>query len=120
MLNFNYCEQHIREFYRSLDAPNKGVYFSEVGENKVLETPNKLNPSKATGLDNLSSIFVKDGAKFIASPLTHILNLSLSSREVPDDLTSARVMPVYKKRTVNWKPTTIGQSLFSFVNTISI
>ena len=57
----------------------------------------KLNSSKATGLDLLSARFIKDGAKLIATPLTHILNLSLSTSEIPENLKSAKVMPIYKK-----------------------
>ena len=48
----------------------------EVTEDKVLKILCKLNLSKATGLDQLSPRFVKDGAKLIVSPLTHFLNLS--------------------------------------------
>ena len=69
---YGWC--HIKEYYRSLGAPANGFSFNEVLEDKVLKILCKLNSSKATGLDQISPRFVKDGAKLIASPLTHILN----------------------------------------------
>ena len=95
--NCKYERQHFQDFYRSLDVTSNSFCFSEVSENNVLSILCKLNSSKATGLDLLSSRFIKDGVKLIASPLTHILNLSLSTGEIPVNLKSAKVMPIYKK-----------------------
>ena len=62
-------------------------------------------------MDQISPRFVKDGAKLIASPLTHILNLSLLSGELPDDLKTARVTPIHKKNSKldagNYRPVSI-------------
>ena len=59
---------------------------------KILENPNS---NKATGLDQISPRFIKDCANIIMSPLTHILNLSLVTGKIPDDLKSAWVTPIY-------------------------
>ena len=64
--------------------------------------------------EELSPRLIKDGADIIMSPLTHILNLSLVTGNIPDDLKSARVTPIYKKNTVKLKPVTI-----SILSTIS-
>jgi len=55
---------------------------------------NHLNSSsvkKATGLDEIPSLFQKDGASNLAEPLAHIINLSLVLVQgvVPDYLKSA-------------------------------
>ena len=67
-------------------------------------------------MDLLSPRFIKDGAKLIVSPLTHILNLPLSTSEIPENLKSAKVMPIYKKNSKmeagNYRP-------FSILNTLS-
>ena len=34
----------------------------------------KLNTTKASGLDNISARLIKSSAKFISKPLAHILN----------------------------------------------
>ena len=63
----------------------------------------------------MSPRFIKDGAKLIVSPLTHILNLSLSTGEIPENLKSAKVMPIYKKNSkmeaCNYRPISILNTL---------
>ena len=56
-----------------------------------------MSANKATGLDNIPSRFVRDGSSIIASPLTHIINLSLIQGVVPDNLMAARVVPLLMK-----------------------
>ena len=88
--------------------------FSEVSENKFYLC--KFISSEAADLVLLSPRFIKDGAKLIATPLTHILNVSLSNGEIPVNLKSAKVMPTYKKdckmEVGNYRP-------ISILNTIS-
>ena len=70
-----------------------------------------LNVSKATGLDGLSARFLKDGANQISSAIAHIINLSLYSGRIPDDMKTARVVPLYKKNSKsepgNYRPVSI-------------
>ena len=56
-----------------------------------------VNAKKATGLDGNSAKFIRDGCSVIISPITHILNLSLSQSIVPKAFKEARVVPLYKK-----------------------
>ena len=88
----------------------------EVSENVVLKILQNINSSKATGLEQLSHKFIKDGADIIMSALTHILNLSLVTGKIPDDLKSARVTPIYKKTSKsdagNYHPLSILRILY--------
>ena len=59
---------------------------------------NSIIASKATGLDELPARFIKGGSSVIAKPLTHIVNLSITTGTIPDDLKVARVVPLYKKK----------------------
>ena len=59
---------------------------------------NSISASKARGLDELPTRFIKDGSSVIAKPLTHIVNLSITTGNIPDDLKAARVVPLYKKK----------------------
>ena len=72
---------------------------------------NSLGINKATGLDGIPSHFVRDGASIIACPLTHVINLSLIQGVLPDDLKSARVVPLFKKNDKtevgNYRPVSI-------------
>ena len=64
-----------------------------------------------TGLDNLPARFLKDSVSVIVAPLTHIINLSINTGSVPDDLKMARVVPLHKKEsksdTGNYRPVSI-------------
>ena len=72
---------------------------------------NSLGINKATGLDGIPSCFVRDSASTTACPLTHVINLSLIQGVVPDDLKSARVVPLFKKNDKteegNYRPVSI-------------
>ena len=58
-----------------------------------------MNPCKATGLDNISAKFVRDGAVIITPAITHIVNLSIHTSQVPEDMKKARIVILYKKGT---------------------
>ena len=92
-----YGWSHVQKFYQSMHTTTS-FKIKVVSESVVLKILQNLNPSKATGLDQLSPRFIKDGANIIMSPLTHILNLSLVTGKIPDNLKSARVTPIYKKK----------------------
>ena len=51
-----------------------------------------------TSFDGLSARFLKDSASVIFSPLAHIINLSLHLGCVPDEMKTARFIPLYKKK----------------------
>ena len=70
----------------------------------VFNHSNSLSVKKATGLDEIPSLFLKDGALILAVPLAHIINVSLLQGVVPDYFKSARGVPLYKKS----DKTTIG------------
>jgi hypothetical protein len=85
--------------------------FSIVSENTILKHTHKLSANKASGLDGIPARFVRDSASFISCPLAHIVNLSIIQDSVPDDLKSARVIPLYKKsvktEVENYRPVSI-------------
>ena len=91
------------EFYQKKGIVANNFKFSLVRESKVLELLNDLNVYKSTGQDDISARFLKDRAKSIVTPLTYIINLSLTSAEVPDDFKLARVVPLYKKGNCNYE-----------------
>ena len=56
----------------------------------------KLKLSKATGLDKISAKLLKDAASIIAKPVTYLINLTISTGEIPSQWKEARVTPIYK------------------------
>ena len=53
--------------------------------------------SKAAGLDGLSWHFLKEGAKFLAKPISDLCNLSINSEKFPGCCKVAKLRPLYKK-----------------------
>ena len=70
--------------------------FTPVTDIQVLKYLRNLKRKCATGLDDLPASYLKDIAYVIAKPLSHVINLSLASGIVPNDLKSARVTPIFK------------------------
>ncbi len=61
----------------------------------------KLKPNRSPGPDKSPAKFLRDGAKIIAKPLTHIMNLSIMTDTVRRELKEALVTPIYKKKETN-------------------
>ena len=61
---------------------------------KILHSMSSI---KATGLDEIPAKYLKDGSSVISKLLTHIINLSITTGSIPDDLKMARIIPLYKK-----------------------
>lgn len=82
-----------------------------VSEEYILKQLQQLNPSKSTGLDGIPSRFLRDGSTMLAKPITYIVNLSLTSGIVPDEMKTARVCPIFKKNSRlevgNYRPVSI-------------
>ena len=51
----------------------------------ILKLLKQLNPAKSAGIDNLKGKFLKEGAPVLASPITDLVNLSISLSLFPDD-----------------------------------
>lgn len=98
-------------YYSSKGVKPNFYNLSIVTEIQVLKYINLLGLNKATGLDGIPARFVLDSASIIASPLSHIINLSIIQGSVPDDLKLARVVPLYKKNDKtevgNYRPVSI-------------
>ena len=71
-----------------------------VSENTILTILKNTEVSKAAGLDNLSGLFLRDGAKVLAKPITDICNLSITSGKFPDSCKLAKLkVPLLKHLT---------------------
>ncbi len=82
---------------------NKGILpnrftLATVSTDFTLRELTKLKTNKSIGPNKLPARFLKDGAKIIAEPLTHIIDISIMTDTVPKELKEALVTPIYKKR----------------------
>ena len=57
----------------------------------------KLKSSKATGLDKIPAKLLKDASSVIAKPITYLINLTISSGEIPSQWKEAKVTPIFKE-----------------------
>ena len=57
----------------------QGSHFNlaSVSKNTILTILKSTQVAKAAGLDSLSGCFLKDGAKFLAKPISDLRNLSI-------------------------------------------
>ncbi len=65
-------------------------------EDFVHKELNSLGPKKAVGIDSLSSKLLKMAAPAIASSVTKVINLSITSGKLKSIWKIARVCPIFK------------------------
>ena len=75
--------------------------FTSVNQKQVKKLLRGMSSSKAMGIDEISARLLRDGAVEISKPITHIINLSISSGKVPSEFKVARVVPLHKKKSKN-------------------
>lgn len=73
------------------------LFFEPITEVEIKEIIDNLNTKKGSGYDGITNFLLKNVINEIISPLTYILNLSLTSGTVPNKMKIARVVPVFKK-----------------------
>ena len=87
----------VREFYKPLNLKEDPFHFTKVSEKTISDFLKELKTNKATGIDNLLSLFLKDGSKVLATPIAQICNLSIKLSTVPDACKISKLKPLYKK-----------------------
>ena len=94
---FDVDSQNFKNYYHGKNIVPKSKKILPVTEDFVLRELLNLNPNKSTGIDNIQAKFLKDGAHEIKGVITHIINVSIVTNTVPDELKFAKVKPLFKK-----------------------
>ncbi|XP_057305630.1 uncharacterized protein LOC130646135 [Hydractinia symbiolongicarpus] len=85
--------------------------FKYVSKSFVEKELKNLKRHKATGIDNLPPAVMKDSANEISQPLCFIINLSLSTADVPTEWKHPTVTPIHKSgpstKVDNYRPISI-------------
>ena len=87
----------VREFYKLLNLKEDPFHFTKVSEKTISDFLRGLKTNKATGINNLSGRFLKDGSKVLATPIAQICNLSIKLSTVPDECKIAKLNHFIKK-----------------------
>ena len=88
-------KSYVKDYYQKLWVHKDYFAVFLLFEENVLKYLLKLGANKATGLGGIPARFIKDSASIVTVPITHIINLSMITGVVPDDLNSARVVPLF-------------------------
>jgi hypothetical protein len=106
-----YGKHFVREFYSRQNVKAGDFALTSVKEEEILKLLKNVSTKKATGLDSLPARFLKDASENIVSPISHIINLSVKTGIVPNELKLARVVPLHKKGSTlcegNYRPVSI-------------
>ena len=119
----NNINSNIGHFSDYLSEPfNKSLFFTPTNPNEILNIVRSLKSSKSCGYDELNVFTLKQIIHYLASPLAHIFNLSLSSGIFPSAFKIAKVIPVFKKddptHLNNYRPISILSSLSKILEKI--
>ena len=83
-------------YYNSLGLSRNSFKFSQISDD-VRKYLINLSPNKASGIDNVSGKFLKDGADVLALPISQPCNFSISLSTFPQHGKIAKLKPQYKK-----------------------
>ena len=86
----------VHKLYEEKGVQPNTFNFKEVTEELVLTKLKGLNPSKATGFDNIPAKFLRDAAEKITPVITHLINVSIKNSNFPNKFKVAGVIPLYK------------------------
>ena len=97
---------------------NESIFLKPVSVNEIKEIANKFKSGKAAGLDHIYIDDIKNNIDFIAEPLTFLINLSIDSGSVPEQIKRAKVIPIYKNDNsslfTNYRPISILPAFSKF------
>ena len=107
---------------KKLNLRGKNLSFAPVAPATILKLLKQLNPAKSAGIDNLTGKFLKEGAPVLASPITDLVNLSISLSLFPDDCKIAKLKPIYKReaktKPKNYRPISLLPLLSKMIERI--
>ena len=93
-LKFN--SEKTNMFYRKLKPNIEKFELSCITEDITNKLLRCLDVSKAPGMDEISSKFLKDGAKVWTKPICDTINLLIKSSTFPDKCKIAKLIPLFK------------------------
>ena len=100
------------------------IFLEPTTEHQISEICTRLRAWTSAGFDQVTIDVVKQTINLIIALLTHIINLSLSSCLVPEQIKVARVIPLFKSGThslfTNYRPVSVLPALSRKKSSINI
>ncbi|MCG8047471.1 MAG: reverse transcriptase domain-containing protein, partial [Candidatus Thiodiazotropha endolucinida] len=101
----------IRQYVNNKIPENTTFHIPFITCDQVLSFINKLDPSKATGIDGLGPRIIKLAADILSPSITLLINKSIATGQFPTYLKYAKVFPIFKNGTKsdpsNYRPISI-------------
>ena len=88
--------EHDFSSYMNKTKIDTTFHFVPIDEEQTLTIISQLKPKKSMGYD-ISQILLQKSAKYLAKPLTYIINQSLITGIFPNKLKIAKTIPILKK-----------------------
>lgn len=73
------------------------MFLSSVGTSQVIEATKRLKSKTSSGHDQISTKLLKETIENIIEPITYIINRSLETGIIPEQMKIAKVIPIHKK-----------------------
>ena len=89
-------DAHFSDFLVNIQSPMSSLFLSPTDSEEIVKICSTFKAGTSCGYDEIKPNVVKAVINCITSPLVHVINLSLSSGIVPDQLKIARVIPIHK------------------------
>ena len=120
----SYYEAKLKSLTANIkESSFSSFFFESATQCKMVEIANSLRINTTAGHDKVSMWSVKESINYISEPLTYIINLSINSGVVPDQMKLARVVPLFKsddKRLFsNYRPVSVLPFFSKFLEKIA-
>ena len=92
-----YGMNSVLRYYNNLNVEPESFSLNFCNEENVRIILKDINISKASGIDNLTGRFLKDGAEILCKPISQICNLSVHLAIYPKSFKVAKLKPLFKK-----------------------
>ena len=91
-----FTSQKAKNYYAktSCNASND-FEFSNVSKEVIKKILLSLDTSKATGMDQIPSKFLRDGAELLVLPLRNVINLSIKLSTFPEECKITKLKPIF-------------------------
>ncbi|XP_072037093.1 uncharacterized protein [Amphiura filiformis] len=98
-------------FLHNINSPNNSLFFTPTDPEEIIDICRSFKSGKSSGFDEIQPDIVKYVRSIISSPLSHIINLSLTTGIVPNQFKMAKVIPIFKNddrhKFCNYRPISI-------------
>lgn len=88
-----------KDFMDYLPPPQpRSIFLKPTSPIEIVNTVIHMNSKKSTDINDLSIYLLKKVIQYVASPLSHIINLSLETGRFPDAFKITKCIPIFKNK----------------------